>query len=46
MPGEVSCGIELTILHENLPPQNPIEMCYLGGQESLLQLAALVEAEI
>jgi uncharacterized protein YndB with AHSA1/START domain len=38
----VSCGTELNILHEGLPA----EMCYLGWQESLLQLAKLVEAQI
>ena len=42
----VSCGTELDILHEGLPPEIPAEMCYLGWQESLLQLAALVEPEI
>ncbi len=39
----VSCGTELTIIHEGLPPAIPAEMCYLGWQESLLQLANLVE---
>lgn len=43
---EVLCGTELTIVQENLPPQIPVEMCYLGWQESLLQLAKLVEAEV
>ena len=43
---EVSCGTELEILHEGIPDFIPIEMCYLGWQESLLQLANLVEHEM
>jgi uncharacterized protein YndB with AHSA1/START domain len=42
----VSCGTEMEIVHEGLPSEIPAEMCYLGWQESLLQLAALVEPEI
>lgn len=42
----VSCGTEIEILHEGLPSAIPAEMCYLGWQESLLQLANLVEPEI
>jgi uncharacterized protein YndB with AHSA1/START domain len=42
----VSCGTELEILHEGLPAAIPAEMCYLGWQESLVQLANLVEQEI
>ena len=42
----VSCGTELTILQEGIPPAIPVEMCYLGWQESLIQLARLVEPEI
>jgi uncharacterized protein YndB with AHSA1/START domain len=42
----VICGTELTISQENIPEAIPLEMCYLGWQESLLQLAALVEPEI
>lgn len=42
----VSCGTEIEILHEGLPTAIPAEMCYLGWQESLLQLANLVEADI
>ena len=42
----VSCGTELTITQEDIPAAIPLEMCYLGWQESLLQLAALVEPEI
>jgi len=42
----VSCGTELHIAQEGLPQVIPLEMCYLGWQESLAQLAALVEPEI
>jgi hypothetical protein len=42
----VSCGTELHIVQEGLPQVIPLEMCYLGWQESLAQLAALVEPEI
>ena len=43
---EVSCGTEIEIKHEGLPSAIPAEMCYLGWQESLMQLARLVEPEI
>jgi hypothetical protein len=43
---EVSCGTELDIVQEGLPEAIPTEMCYLGWQESLVQLAKLVEPEI
>ena len=43
---QVSCGTELSILQEGLPEVIPVEMCYLGWQESLAQLARLVEPEI
>ena len=43
---QVSCGSELTIVQEGLPEVIPLEMCYLGWQESLAQLANLVEPEI
>ena len=43
---QVSCGTELSILQEGLPEVIPMEMCYLGWQESLAQLARLVEPEI
>jgi uncharacterized protein YndB with AHSA1/START domain len=42
----VSCGTEIEILHAGLPSAIPAEMCYLGWQESLLQLARLVEPAI
>lgn len=42
----VVCGTELTITQSGIPDAIPLEMCYLGWQESLEQLAALVEPEI
>jgi uncharacterized protein YndB with AHSA1/START domain len=41
----VSCGTELNVLQEGIPEVIPAEACYLGWQESLAQLARLVEAE-
>ncbi|MDA0265208.1 MAG: SRPBCC family protein [Chloroflexi bacterium] len=43
---EVSCGTELSITQEGIPDLIPLELCYLGWQESLTQLAHLVEPEI
>jgi uncharacterized protein YndB with AHSA1/START domain len=43
---QVSCGSELTIVQEGVPEVIPVEMCYLGWQESLAQLAKLVEPVI
>jgi len=42
----VSCGTEVNVVQEGLPEVIPLEMCYLGWQESLVQLANLVEPEI
>ena len=42
----VACGTELSIVQAGIPEVIPPEMCYLGWQESLLQLASLVEPEI
>lgn len=42
----VSVGTEIHIVQENLPDAIPLEMCYLGWQESLQNLARLVEPEI
>jgi uncharacterized protein YndB with AHSA1/START domain len=42
----VSCGTELAIVQEGLPEAVPVEMCTLGWQESLAQLATLVEPVI
>jgi hypothetical protein len=43
---KVSCGTELTVVQEGVPDVIPPEMCYLGWQESLAQLANLVDPEI
>lgn len=42
----VSCGTEVHIEQAGLPDVIPLEGCYLGWQESLAQLAQLVEPEI
>ena len=42
----VTCGTELSIVQEGIPEAIPVEMCYLGWQESLGQLANLVEPDI
>jgi uncharacterized protein YndB with AHSA1/START domain len=55
MPGEmnvtvtlkaVSSGTEINIVQENIPDAIPADACYLGWQDSLMQLALLVEPEI
>lgn len=55
MPGEmittiqfrkVSCGTELIATQEGIPDMIPVEMCYLGWQESLEKLKKLVEPNI
>jgi len=55
MPGEmvvtvtlskVMVGTEISIEQANVPAQIPLEACYLGWQESLEQLARLVQPEI
>lgn len=43
---QVSCGTELHIVQEGIPDVIPVEMCYLGWQESLEKLKKLVEPEI
>lgn len=43
---KVLCGTEIHIVQEGIPAAIPVEMCYLGWQESLAQLATLVEPEI
>ncbi len=43
---EIFCGTELNITQEGLPAVIPVEMCYMGWQESLEQLAKLVDPEI
>lgn len=42
----VVCGTELKIVQEGIPSVIPLEMCYLGWQESLEMLARLVEPNI
>ncbi len=55
LPGEMSCtialravlcGTELSVVQEGVPDAIPAEMCHLGWQESLVQLAQLVEPNI
>jgi uncharacterized protein YndB with AHSA1/START domain len=55
LPGEMSvtvtirpvlCGADVNIEQAGVPDVIPVEMCYLGWQESLTQLANLVEPEI
>ena len=42
----VSVGTEVSIVQEGIPDLIPTEACYLGWQESLRNLARLVEPEI
>ncbi len=55
MPGEmittvnikqVSCGCDVKIEQTGVPEAIPLEMCYLGWQESLAQLAKIAEPNI
>lgn len=55
MPGEmtttvdirqVTAGTEINIVQEGIPDMIPVDMCYVGWQESLGLLKLLVEAEI
>ncbi len=55
MPGEMTVtitlkkvlvGTELTIVQEGVPDAIPVEACYLGWQQSLENLAKLVEPDI
>ena len=43
---KVMCGTEVKITQEGLPSVIPVEMCYLGWQESLEKLKRLVEPNI
>ena len=43
---KVSCGTEINITQAGVPDLIPAEMCYLGWQESLRNLAKVVEPEI
>lgn len=55
LPGEMtttitlqtnSAGTDLAVVQEGIPDAIPVEMCYLGWQESLVLLGKLVEPEI
>lgn len=55
LPGEITttiwlnkvlCGTELKVVQEGIPDVIPVEMCYLGWQESLEKMKNLVEPEI
>jgi uncharacterized protein YndB with AHSA1/START domain len=43
---QVSVGTDVSIVQEGIPDAIPAEACYLGWQESLRNLARLVEPEI
>jgi len=43
---QVSLGTDLTITQAGIPDVIPLEACYLGWQESLMNLARLVEPEV
>ncbi|WP_413512347.1 SRPBCC family protein [Myroides odoratus] len=43
---KVNCGTEITATQEGIPDAIPVEMCYLGWQESLEKLKKLVEPNI
>jgi uncharacterized protein YndB with AHSA1/START domain len=43
---KVSLGTEITIVQEGLPTVIPLEACYVGWQQSLNNVAKLVEPEI
>jgi uncharacterized protein YndB with AHSA1/START domain len=43
---KVRVGTEVSLVQENLPDAIPVEACYLGWQESLRNLARLVEPDV
>lgn len=43
---KVMVGTEIKVVQEGIPSAIPVEMCYLGWQESLEKLAGLVEPNI
>ena len=43
---QTSVGTEMNIVQEGIPDVIPAEACYLGWQDSLRNLASLVEPEI
>ena len=42
---KIFCGTEMHIVQTGIPAAIPVEMCYLGWQESLAQLSRLVDSE-
>lgn len=42
----VSCGTDIEIEQAGVPAVIPLEACYMGWQQSLMQLAQLVEPDI
>jgi uncharacterized protein YndB with AHSA1/START domain len=46
LPGEMQVTVTLKAVVVGIPDAIPVEMCYLGWQESLRNLAHLVEPEI
>jgi hypothetical protein len=42
----VSVGTEINIEQAGVPAAIPLEACYLGWQQSLMQLALVVEPDI
>lgn len=44
--GKVLCGTDVDIEQSGIPEAIPLEMCHLGWQESLTQLANLTEPDI
>ena len=42
----VSVGTEVDVEQSGIPAAIPVEACYLGWQESLMQLSALVTPNI
>mgnify|MGYP003388535801 CR=1 FL=1 len=43
---KVMVGTEMNVVQEGIPDVIPVEMCYLGWQQSLENLAKLVEPDI
>lgn len=43
---DVLCGADIEIVQSGIPAAIPVEFCYLGWQQSLAQLAQLVEPNI
>ena len=43
---KVMAGTDVTIVQDGIPDAIPVEMCYLGWQQSLANLAQLIEPDI